>query len=358
MNLKLRWSMLIIMSIACLVLGALESVAITIDVDPEDLSTYDEIEGTSHTAVAITDIPYASVKWYVDGSLKETDYGSGSKRIADFTYTFNSGSTTGRQYEIKAIAFDSESASGDDAYDLTIWSDLEDVRTSSASVSDRFEVAGSYSASFSLTTPNSNYQITGAEVWVDGSSVASQNFSDVTNATIVASGSLGTYVGPIVSVKVKFFWKIAGAAIKWTAEKTFSAIVRSTIHGACTCAVDDNTLDDYYFSDYSSGDEYANTTVVKWDAGSAVGSETDHTSQAGVYMFYRTVPIGHTIDMSVDSVDHHRHGTGQYPPIKKCVYDHFQGIGEVGTSAGFNTTFETRRVDFDLTPDSVADPSN
>ena len=79
MEVQLRWSMLIILSIAWLVAGTLQSIAITVDVGPEDHTTYDEIEGASHTAVAITDIPYAAVKWYVDGVLKETDTGSGNK---------------------------------------------------------------------------------------------------------------------------------------------------------------------------------------------------------------------------------------------------------------------------------------
>ena len=50
-----------------------------------------------------------------------------SKRIADFTYTFNTGSTSGRDYEIEAVAFDSNSISGSDTYDLTVWSDMVDV---------------------------------------------------------------------------------------------------------------------------------------------------------------------------------------------------------------------------------------
>ena len=209
MNAKLRWSILITMSIACLILGSLESLAITVDVDPEDHTTFDEFEGASHTAVAITDIPYASVKWSVDGSLKETDYGSGNKRIADFTYTYSSGSSSGRDYEIKAVAYDSANNSGSDSYDLTVWSDLADVASRpTRSVSNEMEVGGSYAISFSLTTPNSNYRITRAEVYVDGSRVAPRSFSDVTTASIAASGTLSTGVGVAVRVVVQYSWAI------------------------------------------------------------------------------------------------------------------------------------------------------
>ena len=355
MNSKLRWSTLITTSIACLILGSLESVAITVDVDPEDLSTYDEIEGTSHTAVAITDIPYASVKWYVDGSLKETDYGSGSKRIADFTYTFNSGSTTGREYEIKAIAFDSESASGDDAYDLTIWSDLEDIRTPSRSVSSEMEVNGSYAVSFSLTTPNSNYRITHAEVLVDDSLVASEDYSDVTSATIAAAGSLGFNVGSVVSVTVKFTWRIPLTTIGvYTLRYLNNVIVRSSITGTCTCATDDNALDSGTFT--YSGTSYDNATTVKWEAYGA-GDGEDLTSIWGTYSF-TNVPCGHEVDLSVDSMDTHIHGT-QY--IKTCFYEDERDVGLVGTKwivAG-RDIFDLERHqdhqvhDFDLSPDRV-----
>ena len=351
MNAKLRWSMLITMSIACLILGTLESLAITVDIAPEDLYTYDEIEGTSHTAVAITDIPYASVKWYVDGRLKETDYGSGSKRIADFTYTFNSGSTTGREYEIKAIAFDSESASGSDVYDLTIWSDLADVSTPSRSVSNEMEVGGSYAISFSLTTPNSNYQITSAEVWVDDSLVASKDYSDATSATISAAGSLGLNVGISVSVRVVFTWRISyiGAAL-YTLKTLNNVIVRSSITGTCTCSVDDNPLDSDAFT--YGGDSYDNATTVKWKT-YAAGDGEDLTSIWGTYSF-TNVPCGHEVDMSVDSTDTHIHGT-QY--VKTCFYEAERDVGRVGTKwLPFGKDIDLERHqdhqvhDFDLSP--------
>ena len=304
--------------------------------------------GTSHTAVAITDIPYASVKWYVDDSLKETDYGSGSKRIADFTYTFNSGSTTGREYEIKAIAFDSESASGDDAYDLTIWSDLEDVSTPSRSVSNEMEVNGSYAVSFSLTTPNSNYRITHAEVLVDDSLVASEDYSDVTSATIAAAGSLGFNVGSVVSVTVKFTWTISGTTIALhTLKYLNNVLVRSSITGTCTCATDDNALDSGTFT--YSGTSYDNATTVKWDAASA-GEREDLTSIWGTYSF-TDVPCGYNVTLSVDSMDTHIHGT-QY--IKTCFYEDEQNAGHVGTRwFGLEYQQDHQVHDFDLSPDRV-----
>ena len=102
---------------------------------------------------------------------------------ATFDYTFNTGSTTGSSYEMRARAYPASGTHDEDSYNVTVWSDLEDVSTPSASVSNRFEPGGSYAVSFSLTTPNSNYVITGAKVLVEGSQVAYQSFSDVTSAT-------------------------------------------------------------------------------------------------------------------------------------------------------------------------------
>ena len=359
MNSKLRWSMLIIMSIVWLTSGLLESIAITVDVAPEDLSTYDELEGASHTAVAITDIPYASVKWYVDGSLKETDYGSGSKRIADFTYTFNSGSTSGREYEIKAIAFDSASASGSDSYDLTVWSDLVDVASRpSRSVSNEMEVGGSYAISFSLSTPNSNYRITRAQVYVDGSRVASRSFSDVTTASIAASGTLSTSVGAAVRVVVQYSWaivpkigkKLAGPALKFS----WDALVRGKLHGGCTCITEGNALDNHTFT--YNGNTYRNSTRVKWAAGDRGGSDTRPTSRAGRYSF-QNMPVGYLFKISVVSTDYHRHGTGQYPTPAKCTYDHEEQHNQIGSTRWFVLgqawEYETRQADLALTPDTV-----
>ena len=359
MNSKLRWSMVITMSIACLILGSLESIAITVDVAPEDHTTFDEFEGASHTAVAITDIPYATVKWYVDGVLKETDAGSGSKRIADFTYTFNSGSTTGREYEIKAVAVDSNSNSGSDSYDLTVWSDMEDVASRPIrSVSDEMEVGGSYSISFSLSTPNSNYRITRAEVYVDGSRVASRSFSDVTTASIAASGTLGTGVGTAVRVLVKYTWKIVlGAGKKLgggVIEYIWEAVVRSKIHGDCTCITEGNALDNGTFT--YDGNTYRNSTTVKWDAARG-GHKTRTTSRSGSYTFLK-VPVGYHIEINVKSTDHHRHGTGQYPIASKCTYDHDQFERTLGSTrwfvGGLPWEVETREVNFPLTPDTVS----
>lgn len=352
MKVQLRWSLLVIMSIAWLVAGTLQSIAITVDVGPEDHTTFDEFEGASHTAVAITDIPYATVKWYVDGSLKETDYGSGSKRIADFTYTFNSGSTSGRDYEIEAVAYDSQSASGEDAYDLTIWSDLEDVSTPSRSVSNEMEVNGSYAVSFSLATPNRNYRITRAEVWVDGSSVASQDYNDVTNATIIAAGFLGLNTGAFVRVSVEFTWKIGKGGLILLGAKTlrllYNAAVRSSITGTCTCSVDDDALDSDDF--IYGGHSYDNDTSVTWETDTA-GSKTKKTSIWGTYSF-TNVPCGHRVFMSVESMDTHIHGT-QY--VKTCFYETERDVGRVGTRwhLGLDGYQEHQVHDFDLSPDRV-----
>lgn len=359
MNAKLRWSMLITTSIACLILGSLESLAITVDVAPEDHTTFDEFEGASHTAVAITDIPYATVKWYVDGVLKETDAGSGNKRIADFTYTYSTGSTSGREYEIEAVAFDSNSNSGSDSYDLTVWSDLTDVTSRpTRSVSNEMEVGGSYSISFSLSTPNSNYRITRAEIYVDGSRVASRSFSDVTTASIAASGTLSTSVGTAVRVVVQYSWaivpkigkKLAGPALKFG----WDALVRGKLHGGGTCITDSNPLDNGTFT--YNGNTYRNSTRVKWDAGDRGGNDERPTSHAGRYSF-QNVAVGYRLGLSVMSTDYHRHGTGEYPTPSKCTYDHEEQHNQIGSTRWFVLgqawEYETRQADLALTPDTV-----
>lgn len=359
MNAKLRWSMLITTSIACLILGSLESPAITVDVGPEDHTTFDEFEGASHTAVAITDIPYTTVKWYVDGRLRETDTGSGNKRVADFTYTFSSGSSSGRDYEIEAVAVDSNSNSGSDSYDLTVWSDMENlVSRPTRSVSNEMEVGGDYQISFSLSTPNSNYGISRAEIYVDGSRVASRSYSDVTTASISASGTLGTGVGTAVRVLVRFTWKVLlGAGKKMTGgalEYTWNAVVRSKMHGGCTCITDTNPLDNGTFT-YNNV-SYNNSTTVKYDAARG-GHLTRTTSPSGRYTFLR-VPVGYHLEMTVNSTDHHRHGTGAYPVASKCTYKHEDFQRTLGSTRWFVGDLpwevETREVNFTIAPKTVS----
>ena len=216
------------------------------------------------------------------------------------------------------------------------------------------EVGGSYAISFSLTTPNSNYRITGAEVYVDGSQVASETFSDVTSATIAAAGSLGINIGISVSVKVVFTWKVSltGAAI-YALKTLNNVIVRSSITGACTCSVDDNALDSSTFT--YGGDSYDNATTVKWET-YAAGEDEDLTSIWGTYSF-TNVPCGHEVDMSVDSMDTHIHGS-QY--VKTCFYEAERDVGLVGTKwlpFGQDVDLERHQDhqvhDFDLSPNRV-----
>ena len=214
------------------------------------------------------------------------------------------------------------------------------------------EVNGNYAVSFSLTTPNSNYRITHAKVWVDGSSVASQNFSDVTSATIAAAGSLGLSVGAFVSVKVEFTWKIYKGTVIVTGAQAlralYNAAVRSTITGTCTCATDENFLDSNTFT--YSGTSYDNDTSVKWETDTA-GDKTKKTSIWGTYSF-TNVPCGHTVTMSVDSMDTHIHGT-QY--VKTCFYETEQNVGRVGTRwyLGLDGYQDHQVHDFDPSPDQV-----
>lgn len=359
MNAKLRWSMLITTSIACLILGSLESLAITVDVAPEDHTTYDVIAGASHTAVATTDVPYTTVKWYVDGVLKETDLSNGTSRTADFTHTFSRGSSSGKGYKIKAVAYDSQSNSDEDSYDLKVWSNMKDVASRpTRSVSNEMEVGGDYSISFSMQTPNSNYRITRAEIYVNGSRVASRSFSDVTSASISASGALSKSVGAAVRVVVKFTWAVINSVAKRVGgdiiDYTWDALVRGKIHGGVTCITEGNALDNSTFT--YGGNSYSNSTTVRWYAGSRGGEDTRRTSSSGRYSF-DNVPVGYLFDMIIKSTDHHRHGTGQYPIASKCTYDKKDRRDQIGETKWFiggrPWSWNTVRADYPLTPKTV-----
>jgi len=71
---------------------------------------------------------------------------------------------------------------------------------------------------------------------------------DVTSATIAASGSLGTTVGQVIPVTVKFTWRISYTAIAYqVARYVWNAVVRCEVYGTATCATDSNYLDSGYF---------------------------------------------------------------------------------------------------------------
>jgi hypothetical protein len=305
-----------------------------------------------------TDQPYGSIDWYVDGVYQTTNSGNGISKSATFDYTFNTGSTTGSSYEMRARAYPASGTHDEDSYNVTVWSDLEDVSTPSASVSNRFEPGGSYAVSFSLTTPNSNYVITGAKVLVEGSQVAYQSFSDVTSATISASGILSTSVSAHATVSLSIDWTRLGGPAGYVAKWIYYAVVRSTLHGKCKCDAEDNALDNGQFT--YAGNIYSNSTLIRWYTDSASNqSGEDRPSASGVYMFVRKIPVGNDIHISVASTDYHRHGTGSPPPVKQCVYSHTEYIGEIGNSAGlkfWKTTTATREKNFFLIPDEVENP--
>lgn len=355
---KLHWPLMAIL-ITLLVLTSIKSEADTITITKYEpyYGSYDEIAGDLHTAYVETDQPYGSIDWYVDGVYQTTHSGDGMSKSATFDYTFNTGSTTGSSYEIRARAYPASGTHDDDSYNVTVWTDLADVSTPSRSVSDEMEVNGSYAISFSLVTPNSNYVITSARVWVNGSQVASQSYDDVTSATIDATGSLDSNVGQVVSVQVSFVGKLAIKAILLTVAQTWQAAVRSTIHGDCTCWDDGNALDNHHFR-ASNGNYYDNSTTVKWDAGSQGGSNSRPTSPSGTYTF-QDVPCGYNIEMTVTSTDYHLHGSGANLPLKKCTYSHTESLGQVGDtlwSTGIHWETDTKEKNFVLQPASAEDP--
>ena len=143
----------------------------------------------------------------------------------------------------------------------------------------------------------------------------------------------------------------------WILVETWQVLVRSTLHGACTCFTDTNALDSYHYT-ASNGNHYNNSATVKWTAGSQGGEGIRTTSTSGVYTF-DDVPCGYEVTMTVTSTDHHLHGQGAYPPLKKCSYSHTESIGKVGNSlwkTGLHSTWETRNQDFALVPDSAVTP--
>ena len=217
------------------------------------------------------------------------------------------------------------------SYSVTVWSDMEDVSSPSRSISNEMEVNGSYSVSFSMSTPSSSYAITRAEVWVDGSLVSSQDYSDASSINISAGGSLGTGVGQAVPVELKVTWRIPVTVIAArVARRVWNAVVRCKVYGTCTCATDSNYLDSGYF--YYGNNQYANTTSVAWNAGSG-GNGSTITSSIGGYSF-QNVPCGYNITMTLSSTDTHYHGTGQYPSVTTCGYYSQRSIASQALPSG------------------------
>jgi len=207
-----------------------------------------EVAGKSHMAFVRTNEPYYIIYWFINDEFKYWNWGYGLP-YAWFTYhtNKNDGSTTGRKHKIEALAYSQDGSYDRASYTVTVWSNLKHVSTPYRSESVKMKVGNSYSLSFSMSTPNSNYRITGAKVWVNGSLVASKTYSDVASATITAPGNLGTNVGQAVILQVEWYWRVAISAAVYVARYTWNAVVRCKIYGTCTCAVDNNYLDSGYF---------------------------------------------------------------------------------------------------------------
>ena len=314
-------------------------------------SGYHAIDGVSHSSRVDTDTTFNKVEWYVDSALVWTDWNTSTTSVFPHTYP-GKGSTSGNSVTVKAKAFDSGSSSTDeDSYTLTVWSKLESAASPSRSVVTQPKPGGSYSVTYSLTTPNANYTISRMEIYVDSNLVASQNYGDVTYASLNASGSLGLSVGQTARFDIKFWYDVASTVASIV---TFvqNAVVRNTIYGTCTCSTEGNKLDNGEWN----GDEghFYNASTVKWDAGSLGGNGTRLTSWDGTYSFAGEIPVGYNVNLILTSEDTHAHGS---PPtyVYTCEYGENRSLGQVGATTWFEIAWygENFQENFNNAPDTV-----
>ena len=305
----------------------------------------------THYGQAGINQPYRVVFWYVKspgesgfGTLVKTDYGDGSAITSYFEYTFNSGSTAGKEYEITAEVFPVDGQedptipidSDSDSYTVTVWTSPEDVITTpdELTITDDVKIGDYYAFNVDAASSDSSYVITEIEVLVNEVSIASQSFSNVTNASLSVSGYLDTNVASI-NVKGIIKWIIMGkaaelaakltpiAVITGTLYKTYDGMLKGTITGKCACPDDDDMLDNFSYGYTCPNTDrkftHQNNTVVKWrlaadGPGKHKGSDATSQIQKGgrsiaVYSFPGEVPLGHSIMLDFKSTDMHSHFT-------------------------------------------------
>ncbi len=393
-----RFCTLWLIVFSAVLLFSVTADAIEVDyVGPE--SSYDDYitTGATQYSRAEFDAPYGIVHWYVKGPGEtgfgteiEVDYGDGTSTVSTFQHTFNSGSTSGKQYEITAYVYpDSNTGNGIvdwDSYTLKVWTPFEDVVKVSKNVTDEMRVGDTYACSFTATSSSSNYVIEEIKVYVDDVLIDSQLYSDVTKGIIHVSGSLKPDVGAYVPVVVKVFGKIidiigSGSSkivktiSKATLGKVWNVILRGTISGKCLCDGDKkpfkNALDNKEGVKYVCRDlngqvvnngTHDNQTSVTWDAGVPHGNELKggpyRTNDRGFYTTLRSVPLRYNIALDMRSKDLHLHGPRQLQRI--CEYEETEWIrrfGNVKWVVGVPIEWDPpMKLNFLVLPKKVTDP--
>lgn len=169
----------IAMAICCLLFLVNSSHAIEIDyIGPSSGSLNYGFTGDTLYGQAHFDEPYSVVYWYVDKigdgkpwTLISTDYGNGTDPVSYFSHTFDTGSTSGEEYEITAYVY---AANGvdiiQDSYNVGIWTQPDEIITmpDELTITDDIKLGDSYAFRFEASSSDSDYVLTEAKVEVDG----------------------------------------------------------------------------------------------------------------------------------------------------------------------------------------------
>ena len=347
-----KFGTLLLIVISAVLLFSVTADAINVEsVGPE--SSYDNylFAGSTQYSRAEFDEPYHSVYWYVKGpgetgfgTLAAIDQGDGTSTVSTFSHTFNSGSTSGKEYEITAYVYPENGAVDWDSYTLDVWTPADEVITvpDELTITDDIKIGDSYTFTAEASSTSNNYVIDEIEVFVDGVSVLSQSFSEGETISAPVSGSLPITAGSQMGVvlKIKGPLKKAGKTlVRWIVKREFEAALVGIIEGYCQCFEDLDSLDNRpkvgYVCTNDSGSQKKthtrrNKTLVKW---SITGkSEVGETDDLGHYVF-DNVPLGHDITMWLQGDDLHWHGdtlAGEELQHRICKYEEDTNVGSLG----------------------------
>lgn len=340
-----KFGTLLLIVISAVLLFSVTADAINVEsVGPE--SSYDNylFAGSTQYSRAEFDEPYHSVYWYVKGpgetgfgTLAAIDQGDGTSTVSTFTHTFNSGSTSGKEYEITAYVYPESGAVDWDSYTLGVWTPADEVITTpnELTITDDIKIGDYYTFTAEASSTSNNYVINKIEVFVDGVSVASQSYDDVGSATINVSGYLPASAGTTMSVKVNI-WGALKPLGKYTLERMWNGVLRGTIEGFCECIDDGDSLATEPNVPYTCQEESQivkkkrrNHTRVRWSTGGLVKEQGSMATRIdGTYSFIKVVPFGYDITMWIRGDDLHVHG-GHKQICKYEDNEHLKPVGQV-----------------------------
>lgn len=257
-------TLLTIVISAVLVFYGTADAAINVDsVGPE--SSYDNYIFTGSTQYSRAEFnePFGTVYWYVKGpgetgfgTLVYTDYGDGTSESSQFSHSFNSGSTSGEEYEITAYVYpvsDADDQSVDwDSYTLGVFTPLREVFMvpDELTITDDIKLNDYYAFNVDVSSSDSNYLIESIEVYVGGTLNTARSFSDVSSASVSAAGFVSSNAGSTLSIKgvikgmikSRFARLLTPGGIVATLDVTWRGMLRGTIFGNCWCPSDNVVL--------------------------------------------------------------------------------------------------------------------